>query len=63
MLALSLPWLWCYTIIGRSCHKYIFCRDKSFVVTNMFVVTHAFGMTKHIFYCDKSMLVGTKLLS
>ena len=33
------------SIIGGSCHKYEFCRDKSF----------------DVFCCDKSMLVATKL--
>ena len=63
MLALSLLWLWCYTIFGGSCHKYNFCHDESFVVTNTFVMTHLSVTTKHIFCRDKSMLVGTKLLS
>ena len=38
-------------IIGGSCHKYHFCHNKSFVLTNTFVVT------KHVFCCNKSMLV------
>ena len=28
----------------------------------MFVATNTFVMTKHVFYCDKCMLVMTKLL-
>ena len=39
-------------IIGGSCHKYHFCRDK-----------YVFAATKHVFCRDKSMLVATKLLS
>ena len=39
-------------IIGGSCHKYHFCRDK-----------YVFVATKHVFCRDKSMLVATKLLS
>ena len=38
-------------ITGGSCHKYHFCRDKSFVVTN----------TGHVFCHNKNMLVATKL--
>ena len=38
-------------IIGGSCYKYHFCRDKSFVSTNRFVAT------KHVFCHDKSMLL------
>ena len=38
-------------IIGRSCYKYNFCRNKTFVTT------------KHVFCCNKSMLAVTKLLS
>ena len=45
-------WLWRF--IGGSCHKYHFCRDKSFVV---------FVATKHDFWRDQSMLLTTKLLS
>ena len=37
-------------IIGRSCHKYHFCHDKSFVAT------------KHVVCRDKSMLAATKRL-
>ena len=40
-------------IIGGSCHKHSFCRDKN----------HVFVATKHIFYRDKSMLLTTKLLT
>ena len=36
-------------ITGGSCHKYHFCHDKSFV------------MIKHIFCCNNSMLVATKV--
>ena len=36
-------------IIGGSCHKYNFCRDK-----------HVFVATKHVFSHDKSMLAATK---
>ena len=35
-----------YCIIGGNCHKYYFCHDK-----------HVFVVTKHVFCCDKSMLV------
>ena len=48
------------TIIGGSCHKYHFCRDKSFVVCRE---KHVFVKTKHVFCRDKSMLVTTKRLS
>ena len=40
------------TIIGGSCHKYHFCREK-----------HVSVATKHLFCRDKSMLVATNLLS
>ena len=41
-------------IIGRSCHKYNFCCNKSFIVTNMsFVVTKV--------CCDKTF-VTTKMI-
>ena len=36
------------TIIGGSCNKYHFCRDK-----------HTFVASKHVFCLDKSMLVAT----
>ena len=53
ILSQSAQWkiglLW--SIIGGSCHKYNFCHDKRFVAT------------KHIFWCNKSMLVATKYLS
>ena len=39
------------TIIGGNCYKYNFCHNKSFVTTLLFVAA------KHIFCCDKSMLV------
>ena len=64
-------------ITGGSCHKYHFCRDRSFVATEVrlsrqkFLLRqayfccdkHMFVATKHVFRCDKSMLVATKLLS
>ena len=40
-------------IIGENCHKYHFCRNKSF----------GFLTTKYIFCHDKKTLVTTKLLS
>ena len=40
------------TIIGGSCCKYHFCHHKSFVMTNMFVMTN-------VFCHDKSMLRQT----
>ena len=45
-------WWWQCTIIGGSCHKFVFCRDK-----------HLFFMTKQVFCCDKSMPDATKVLS
>ena len=46
-------------ITGESCHKYLFCCDKSFVATNNVFVT-----TKHVFCRDKSicMRVLTNLI-
>ena len=46
-------------ITGESCHKYLFCCDKSFVATNNVFVT-----TKHVFCRDKSicMRVATNLI-
>ena len=41
------------TINGGSCHKYHFCCNKCFVVTNTCI---------HVFCCNKSMLAVTKLL-
>ena len=38
------------TIIGGSCHKYDFCRDK-----------HVFVATKDVFCRDKSMIVATNI--
>ena len=38
-------------IIGGSCYKYHFCRDKK----------HVFVASKHVFCRDKSVLVATKL--
>ena len=50
LLALPSPSLqYCTSIIGGRCHKYHFCHNKSFVMTN-------------IFCRDKSILVVTKLL-
>ena len=46
------------SIVGWNCHKYRFCRDKSFVATNTFL------SRQNTFFCrDKSMHVATKLLS
>ena len=39
------------TIIGGSCHKYNFCRDK-----------HNFAATEDVFCRDKSMLVAAKMI-
>ena len=58
--AVSHPWsqlLELFFIIGGSCHKYNFCRDKNVFVT-----------TKPVFCCDKNMhdkivFVATKCLS
>ena len=45
-----------WTIIGESCHKYRFCRNKHvFIATNMFVVT------KRVFCHNKNMLVTTNI--
>ena len=38
------------SIIGGSCHKHHFCRDK-----------HGFALTKHAFCRDESMFVTTKV--
>ena len=38
-------------MVGGSCHKYHFCRDKTFVAT------------EHYLCCDKSMLAATKVFS
>ena len=60
-------------IIGGSCHKYNFCRDKTFVATNT-CIKHVFVATKHVCYhdkrvrlsrhnnfcCDKIIFVATK---
>ena len=43
----------CLSIIGESCHKYKFCRDRSFVTTN----------TKTCLSWQKACFVMTKLLS
>ena len=46
-------------IIGRSCHKYNFCCNKSFIVTNMsFVVTKVCLLWQT--FCEKIMFVATK---
>ena len=54
-------------VIGRSCHKHHFCCDKSFVATNVFVVTNtSFDktvITKNYVGHDKRNFVMTKLLS
>jgi len=52
-------WSSVFIIIGGSCHKYHFCRDKSFVATNK----HVFVATKHVFCREKSLHAATKLLS
>ena len=57
-------------VTGRSCGKYHFGCDKTFIVTHVFVMTkhmfvmtnHMFVMTKHFFCHDKNMLAATKLL-
>ena len=56
-------------IIGGSCHKYIFCRGKTFIVTNICRNKHNFCRDKHVFCRNKrrllsrqSTLVATKLL-
>ena len=41
----------CVSVIGGSCRKYHFCRDKSFVAT------------KHVLCRDKSMFAATERLS
>ena len=61
-----------FSIIGGSCHKYNFCRDKTRVLSRQkyacrdkgFVATkvpsgqiHVFVATKHVFCRDKSILV------
>ena len=56
------------TIIGRSCHKYHFCHDKRFVMTNMCLSRqicvcrnkHVFVATKYVFCRDRSF-VATKV--
>ena len=67
---------WTFTTnIGGSCHKYHFCRDKSFAATNTcFVATkvwlplqnvcrakHNFVATKYL-CCDKHVFVATSIL-
>ena len=42
-------------IIGRSCHKYHFCGDKSFVVAND---EHMFVVTKHVFCHDRRCVLS-----
>ena len=61
---LSLAWDGLSSITGGSCHKYHFCRDKSFVMTKLCLSgqrfcrnKHAFVTTKDVFCCDKSKLV------
>ena len=47
-----------HTIIGGSCHKYHFCRDRHvFVVTNIILSRHKFCRDKHTF-----MFVATSIL-
>ena len=40
-----------FSVIGRRCHKYHSCRDKT-----------VFVVTKRVFCCDESMLAATKVL-
>ena len=37
-----------YTHVGGSCHRYNFCRDKSFVVTNIFLPWQYFCRDKYL---------------
>ena len=46
--------------IGGTCHKYHFCCNKKFVVTNMCLWQHVFCHDKQNFCCDKIMFVMTK---
>ena len=57
-------------IVGGSCHKYNFCRDKSVVATNMclsrqnpsFVATNII-LSRQAYFCrDKHMFVATKMI-
>ena len=71
------PLLWCgprkkaITITGGSCHKYHFCRDKSFVATNTclsrqnpsFAATKV-SLSREKYFCrDKSFVATSILLS
>ena len=49
---MTLPPVVMLIVIGESCYKYHFCRDK-----------HVFVATKHVFCRNRSMLVVKKLLS
>ena len=49
---MTLPPVVTLIVIGKSCYKYRFCRDK-----------HMFVATKHVFCYNRSMLVVKKLLS
>ena len=55
-------------IIGWSCHKYHFCRNKSFVASNTCLSQRKFCLnkytfvtTKDTFCCDKHVFVTTKV--
>ena len=57
---------WCLSlVIGGSCHKYHFCRDKRRVLSRQKYACRdkSFVETKHVFYRDKRMLAATKYLS
>ena len=54
-----------FSVIGASCQKYNFCRDKTFVRTSICrdkhnFVKHAFVATKDVLRRAKHMLVATK---
>ena len=52
-------------IIGGSCHKYQFCRDKRFVVTKLCLSRQTLCRDKHMLYqnaCrDKQVFVATEI--
>ena len=54
-----------FILIGGSCHKYRFCRDKSFIATNttkhVFCRDKTFVVTKDLFCRDKHVFVTTKI--
>ena len=45
-----------WSIMGESCHKYHFCRDKSFVSTNTCLSRQRFCLDKHVFVATKVSL-------